>query len=84
VPKVSVVGRVEPDRDHHRPSRGRRLGELSSLERSGDASIGDCLERVGVSGSFGGGACRVPAANLSMELLTVLAPDQVVDRPAFL
>ena len=54
------------------------------LERSRDAPVGYRLESLGVTGPLGGGSRLVPATNFGVELLAVLAPDPVIQRPAVL
>ena len=82
--QVAIVSWVEPDRDQDRTTRRRRLHQLRVVECRGAATVRDRGECLGVRCSLGSGMGLFPAANLGVELLAVIAPDPVVQRPAVL
>src|SRR4051794_7439845 len=59
---VAVIGWVEPDRDHYRAARRRRLRLLRVLERSTDALIRNRRQSLGVCRAFGSRMGFLPAA----------------------
>src|SRR6185503_9776493 len=82
--QIALVSGVEPDRDKHGAARRWRLHHLRILESGGDASIRDRCESFRVCCPLGSGVRLLPATNLGVDLLPVLAPDPMVDRPAVL
>ena len=84
VAQVAILSRVEPDRDHHRAPFSWRFDGLRVLEGGSNASIRHRLEGSSVTGILGGVTRLVPASNLDMKLLAVVAADPIVDRPPVL
>ena len=83
-PQTSLVGGIEPDRDQYRSARSRRVNLVGVFERNSVAPIGDRRECLRVCRSLGFAVRVVPAANLGVDLLAIVAADPIVHRPAAL